>query len=228
MDENQKNKVFYITSNPTSLDERLEYSLNKSGMVNLKKVFSKISKYKNEDFTTSVFSFDIIIDDLIKNDFDKERKMYKAIIKLKEKSQLVLVKRFEGYILFKETKNTFIFDFRFEDYKGNFGIIPAPHYIEYTHSFQIKLYEEVFTELKIKQYSSLYSNLIQDSQSLLIGKEFNIDLFLEILKCCYSCDLVKTLLINFNVDKIKCPTYTFDPKEYSLILNLLKKTRINH
>ena len=66
-------------------------------------------------------------------------------------------------------------------------------------------------------------HLIQDSQRLLVGKPFNIDLFLEILKSCYSIPSVKTLLMCFNVEKAKLPTYNFNPKEYSNILKLIEK-----
>ena len=102
-------KVFFITSNQTSLDDNLEYSLTKSGMVNLHKVLSKITKYNNQKFTISVFSFDIIKDDLRNNDFDKKSRSYKAIIKLEQK-MIFGFYRYEGYILFKSTKNNFIFD----------------------------------------------------------------------------------------------------------------------
>ena len=136
-------KVFFITSNQTSLDDNLEYSLEESGMVNLHKVLSKTFRYENQDFTTSVFSFDIIKDDLRNNDFDKKRKSYKAIIKLNQKKIIyVLDTKFEGYILFKATKNNFIFDFKFENYKGYTGTYLAPPSIECPYSFQIKLYRE--------------------------------------------------------------------------------------
>ena len=70
-------KVFFITSNQSYLDDKLEYELNKSGMINLKKVLSKIAKHNREDFTTSVFTFDIIKEDLRNNDFDNKKKIIK-------------------------------------------------------------------------------------------------------------------------------------------------------
>ena len=217
-------KVFFITSNQSYLDDKLEISLNKSGMVNLQRVLSQISKYKKEDFTTSVFTFDIISDDLRDNDYDKKNKNYKAVIKLREKVNYGIDKKYEGYIFFKATKNNFIFDFKFGDYKDYLGrIYPAPPHINFAYSIQIKLYNEAFKKLKIKQKSSCGLHLIQDSQRLLVGKPFNIDLFLEILKSCYSIPSVKTLLMCFNVEKAKLPTYNFNPKEYSNILKLIEK-----
>ena len=211
-------KVFFITSNQSSLDDRIKYELNQNGMVNLQKICSSISYYKGENFTTSVFSFDIIKDDLSKKDFDKENKNYRAVIKLREKGTI-----FEGFIFFKETKNNFIFDFKFEDYKGYFGTTSAPNSLECPHSFQIKLYKEALKRLKILQGSPLSLNLTQDSLSLLIGKDFNIDLFLEIFKSCYSFYFIKTVLIHFNVKKAKLPTYFFEPKEYSGLLDMIGK-----
>ena len=52
----------------------------------------------------------------------------------------------------------------------------------------------------------------------------NIDLFLDVLKSCYTSSLVKTLLMCFNVGKATLPTYKIDPNEYSKILNLIEKS----
>ena len=106
-------KVYFITSNQSSLDDKLEYSLTKSGMINLNKVLSKIVKYKGEDFSITVFAFDVEIKKLRENDYDKENKKYKAVIKLKQKVKFYQENKFDGFILFKETKNNFIFDFKF-------------------------------------------------------------------------------------------------------------------
>ena len=78
-------KVFFITSNLSSLDNQLEYNINKSGMVNFGRVLSKTQRFSNENYTISVFSFDIVKEDLRSTDYDKENKKYKAIIKLIQK-----------------------------------------------------------------------------------------------------------------------------------------------
>ena len=52
-------KVFFITSNQSSLDKKIEYTLSKTGMINLKKAHSEVEKYKGEDFSISIFCFDI-------------------------------------------------------------------------------------------------------------------------------------------------------------------------
>ena len=224
-------KVFFITSNQTSLDQKIEYTLTKTGMINLTKAFSKVEKYKGEDFSVSIFCFDIEKKDLRKNDYDQDNKKYKAVIKLKQKIRYSLDKKFEGYFLFKETKNNFIFDFKFEDEKGYLGNTPAPPSIKFPQSTQLKLYNETFKKLKIKQNNDLVKDLIMDCQSLLRGRIYEIDLFLEILKSCYTQKPVKTLLLSFNLKKTKLPNHSIDPKGYSSVLKLIeknKKTIIRH
>ena len=216
-------KVFFITSNQSSLNNKLEYSLNKSGMINLRVAHAKTGKHNREDFTTLVFTFDIKNDELRNNDFDKDKKSYKATIKLKQKNTYSMDTKFEGYILFKATRNNFIFDFKFEDYKGYTGTYYAPPHIKYSHFDQIKLYKDAFKKLNIKQNTLFTENLISDSQRLLIGQKYNIDLFLEILKSCYTSPSVKTLLMCFNVGKVTLPSYQIDPNEYTKILNFIEK-----
>ena len=103
--KNKKNegpiKVYFITSNQSSLDDKLEYSLTKTGMINLKKVHSKIVKYKGEDFSVTVFAFDVEIKKLRENDYDKENRKYKAVIKLKQKIKYYQDSKFKGFILLK-------------------------------------------------------------------------------------------------------------------------------
>ena len=61
-----------------------------------------------------------------------------------------------------------------------------------------------------------------DSQILLKGKNYNIDFYLEILKTCYTQNSIKTLLMFFKPEKVKLPSYKFDPAAYSSILKLIK------
>ena len=53
-------KVFFIVSNKSTLNDKIEYSLKRNGMINFQKVFSKPIKHKMVEFTSSVYSFDII------------------------------------------------------------------------------------------------------------------------------------------------------------------------
>ena len=73
MDDNksQKNKVFFITSNPTSIDNKIKYSLsNVNGMKNFNIILKKEIEFKREIFTTNVFYFEINPDALKEKDKD--------------------------------------------------------------------------------------------------------------------------------------------------------------
>ena len=56
INKNQKNKVFFITSNLTSIDKNINYSLSND---NSKTNLEKTVEYKRENFTTNVFYFEI-------------------------------------------------------------------------------------------------------------------------------------------------------------------------
>ena len=65
------NKVFFITSNQTKLDKNIEYTTQKK---NFKNILTKNQKYRNENFTIRVFSFEIIKNDLKDKDKDIQKK----------------------------------------------------------------------------------------------------------------------------------------------------------
>ena len=203
--ENLPFKVFFITSNQSSLDKRIEYTLSKKGMINLRKVHSKVEKYKGEDFSISIFCFDIENKDLRTHDYDKESQKYRAVIKLKQKIGYGRENRFKGYFLFKETKNNFIFDFKFEDEIRYLGNTPAPPSIKFPQSTQLKLYNETFKILKIEQDSDFIKDLMINCQALLRGRIYEIDLFLEMINTCYLSKSINTLLLSFNLKKTKLP-----------------------
>ena len=64
------NQVFFITSNLTKLDKKLEYSSNKK----LKNILTKNMKIRNDTFTVKAFSFEIVEKDLKKDDLDTQKK----------------------------------------------------------------------------------------------------------------------------------------------------------
>ena len=144
-------KVFFITSHQSSLDKKLEYTLTKTGMINLTKVYSKTDKFKGEDFSISVFSFEIENKNLRKNDYDDKKKKYKAVIKLKQKksSTFAFEHKFEGNILFNEKKNNFTFDFKFEDEIGYTGVTLPPPSIKFLEIDQLKIYNQYFKKIKL-------------------------------------------------------------------------------
>ena len=210
------NQVFFITSNLTKLDKTIEYSLSKG---RLKNIFTKSMKYKSQNFTIRVFSFEIIKEYLKEKDI-KEKK-YITKIELKQIFKMSFIV-FNGIILFKENRNNFIYDFEFKEYKGWTGNTPPPLYLRFTKSQQIKIYTEALNFLKIKQGDKISLDLVRDSKIYLKGKNYDLDFYLEILRRCYSQMQVKTLLLLFNPKKIVLPE-KIDPKDYSSLLILIEK-----
>ena len=210
------NQVFFITSNQSKLDKSLEYSLSSK---NLKNILTKTEKFKNENFTIRVFSFDIV-EKLLKKK-DPNEKKYKAIIELKQKFK-VLSTTFTGIILFKEVKNNYIYDFEFQEYQSWTGNTSPPIHIRLNKCKQLKIYNEMLNLLKIKQADKLSLDLVLDSQLYLKGKKYELDFYLEILRRCYSNKEVKTLLMMFKLERVILPE-KMEIKDYSSILNLIEK-----
>ena len=171
-------RVFFIISNQSRLDNLVNYSLLKTdGMKNLNLIMKKTDKFEGEEFTTYVFYFNIFPEDLKDTDKDIKTKRYKAKIILENEEM-----NFEGFILFKENKNNFVYDFRFGNYKGWIGVYSPPSSINYSKAEQIKIFNEVLKILKAKQEDKLYKNLITDSQCYITGRKYYLDFYLEILK----------------------------------------------
>ena len=210
------NQVFFITSNQSKLDKSLEYSLS---IKNLKNILTKTEKFKNENFTIRVFSFDIV-EKLLKKK-DPNEKKYKAIIELKQKFK-VFSTTFSGIILFKEGKNNYIYDFEFQEYQSWTGNTSPPIHIRLSKCKQLKIYNEMLNLLKIKQADKLSLDLVLDSQLYLKGKKYELDFYLEILRRCYSNKEVKTLLMMFKLERVILPE-KMEIKDYSSILNLIEK-----
>ena len=99
--ENQKNKIFFITSNQSALDKLIKYSLSKAeGMSNLTLILAQ--NYENEEFLSKVFYFEIIPERI-------NRYEAKIILNYNKTD-------FEGIILFKrDKKNYFIYNFKFNE-----------------------------------------------------------------------------------------------------------------
>ena len=104
-------KVFFIISNLSSLDKDIEYSLNdKDNIFSNFKNIKKSMRYKQEEFTIYVYSFEFIKEKLKEIYKDKNAEKYIAKINLKIKSRNL---KFEGIIYFKEYKNNFIYNFQY-------------------------------------------------------------------------------------------------------------------
>ena len=215
-------KVFFIASNQSSLDDKLNYSLKKGEKANFQKVVANTTKFKREEFSVYVFCFDIIKEELREVDRDKEKKLYKAIIKLNKKKKLLKGSNYEGKIFFKETQNNFIYDFEFEEEKGFIGNSQPPLAVKFTKTEQLKLFNLALTKLKIKQNHKPSIDLIVTTQKFLVGQKYTIDLYLQIMKSSFSQKQVLILLRTFNFKKLMLPPYQFELKDYKSFLTSLE------
>ena len=214
-----KDKVFFITSNQSKLDKLVDYKVQeKNGVSNFQNIYQETIKYRREDFTTSVFSFEILPKELKDKDKDNKTKRYKTKVNLNYKRDT-----FDGLVLFKENKNNFIYDLEFQEKKGWTGSTAPPPAIRFSKIDQLKLFNKVLKKkLKVKQADKINLNLILDSQVYLRGQKFDFDFYLEILKSCYSQNEVKTLLMMFNLAKVNLPE-KMNPNDYSTVLGLIEK-----
>ena len=223
MEENQNknDKIFFITSNISKLDSKINYHLVKQKFcTNLQTILTIQQKYKMEDFIIRVYSFDIIKNEIKEINKDPKNKTYKAIIYLNYNNY-----NFEGEISFKKTKNcfnTFFFDLQFKDYHGFFGVTKPPQNIKFSKAEQMRIYNRALKTLKIKQGEPLFITLITDSSRHIFKQKFYLDFYLEILKACYTKKEVKSLLMMFNLNNVILPKQ-LDKTEYLFILNSIEK-----
>ena len=207
-------RVFFIVSNESNIDNELQFSLINKGMTNLKKIITK-NLYHN--ITASVYSFEFISKILDDKDKVQDTKKYKALINVNYKNIF-----FKCKIFFEEIKNNFIYDFKFEenDEIKNFNIMP----MELSKLEQLKLYEEVLKELKVKLGDKLFQDLMLDSQTFFMGNnnKYYFDFYLEVFKLCYSRKEIKILLMLFKLEKVELPE-NIEIKNYSNMLNLIEK-----
>ena len=129
---NETKKVFFITSNETKLDKLMEYQIPKNrGIINLKAGFNnaefkKEIIYNNLSFSVYINSFEIEPWNLKKEDQDNKTKKYKIKINLKYDEC------FSSDISFRASKNNFIYDFKFNEYKGFFKVYNPPTQINFS------------------------------------------------------------------------------------------------
>ena len=173
-----------------------------------------------ERFTVHVFYFEIVKNEINPREKDPQTKTYQAKIILKCDRN-----NFEGTIYFKEKKksfDTFFYDLKFKEAKGWFGTIYPPGSIKFSKAEQIKIYNRVLKDLKIKQGEPLSITLITDSLNHIIKQKYFIDFYLEILRACYSKTEVKSLLMMLNLENMQLPKELVK-KDYTSILNTLEK-----
>ena len=216
---NNPKKVFFITSNSLRINDYLKYALQKGeGMTNLKAgkdgEFTTQIVHIGEKFVTTICSFEIIPSKLER---DPERNLFKVTITLNDGKKLI----FKGHIFFrKNDKNTFVYDFKFEGYKGLVRIYPPPRSINFTKCEQFKLYLNFLKEKEILISEDLGVDLIQDSQNFIFKENFSMDFFLEIFKACYSIKEVKLFVEGFKLEKSYIPV-NFNYQNYMRLINLI-------
>ena len=212
----QNDRVFFITSNQSKLEPNIQYLVKNKFAANLRCNLLKEVMHKRENFIIHVFSFEVIRNKLTENDI--QNKAYKAKVTLKNKTDI-----FEGDIIFREKKQNltnFIYDLEFKEYAGWFGTKIPPPSIKFSKAEQLKLYNEMFKKLGIKQNNPISNILITDSIYHINRKKFYFDFYLEILRACYSNIEVKMLLMMFNLQNVIL-TEKMDKKDYITILNLI-------
>ena len=222
-DEPERKKVFFITSNQTKLDKFIEYEIPKNrGLINLKagynnSEFKKEMKYKNQIFSVYINSFEIELENLNEEDQDPKTKTYKITIFLRYNKN-----RFPGYINLRESKNNFIYDFKFNEFKAWAKIYVPPPQINFSHLEQLKIYDEYLDKvLKKEKSEEIYADLVSDSQSLYFNKKLDLDYILEIFKICYNEKTVILFLKSFKLENIILPT-NFLYEEYEPMLKLIE------
>ena len=115
VDINKPFRVFFITSNLSEQNQYIKYAIDGKGIGNFKNIYTKKMIDQKNEFTVSVYSFDIINPEKIKKEANS--KFLKSIINLIHKEMKGETK-FDGIILFKGDKNSFIYDFKFQDYSS--------------------------------------------------------------------------------------------------------------
>ena len=222
VDKDKPFRVFFITSNLSEQNQYIKYAIDGKGIGNFKNIITKKMIDQKNEFTVSVYSFDIINPEKIKKD-DVDQKFLKSIINLIQNRSMKKL-TFNGIILFKGDKNSFIYDFKFQDYSTFYYLYKPPTHINFSKIEQLKIFREALVKLKIKQGEPLTKSLIDDSKIFLKGKDakYEFDFFLELLKVCYASIEVKLILMMFKLERVKLPKQ-LNTKEYSSVLNIIFK-----
>ena len=174
--------------------------------------------HNNKKFTVTICSFEIDPFELKNEPKDKLTHSYKVIINLKDGKNY----NFKGNIFFGSFSNHFIYDFKFNDYRGIVKDYSPPVSINFSKLDQLKFFMEYLKKNNIKARDDLYIDFIIDSQKKIFNESFALDFFMEIFKACYCLKEVKFLLCEFRLEKLYIPL-NFNYNNYSAIINLIDK-----
>ena len=202
-------KVFFIISYESSYTKKIEYSLsNENGIKNLKISFTQ--KIKNDDkkeYIISIFSFDI--NNLKEDNLDENVNLCKAIIDFTIENDI-----YKEEIIFKRGRNNFIYNFIIKD---------NPSMMLLGQSSQLKAFYEALKEQKAHNKDDILKDLILDSINFLKeSDEIYFNFFLELLKLCFFNKERNSVLLTFQIEKIKLSN-NLDPKDYASVLSLIEK-----
>jgi len=201
-------KVFFLITYESSISKKIKYSLSNESGINLKISFTK--KVKNKDkkeYILSVFSFDI--NNLKEENRDNKTNLFKAIINFNIQSNI-----YEKEILFREGRNNYIFNFHIEN---NNSIMLLDQ------TLQLRIFYESLEKQKSKNRKALLESLELDSIIFLKKNDIiYFDFFLDVLKLCYLKKERNSVLLSFQLGKIKF-TNNLNPKGYESILSIKEK-----
>jgi len=201
-------KVFFIISYESNLPKKIEYSLsNENGIENLK--ISYTQKNKDEDmkeYIASVFSFDI--NNLKEENLDEETNLCKTIINFTIQDDI-----YKKQIIFKRRRYNFIFNFNLEN----------NHSLKLLDQLaQLKIFYEALKEKKDGNKDILKALILDSINFLEKNDEIYFNFFLELLKLCYFNKERNSVLMNFQIEKIKLSN-NLNPKDYAKVLSLIEK-----
>ena len=184
--ELENNKVFFITSNQSKLDNYLTFEASTHGLVNLRAginsaEYKSETTFKRENFSIYINSMEIMPKELNKNDQDSKTQNFNGLINLKTENYA-----FPGNFSYMPSKNNFIYDFEFTENKGLLKNFPPPPQIKFSKLEQLKLYISYMKALKKKQSDKIYQDLITSSMSASFDQKISLDFYLEILNNGYS------------------------------------------
>ena len=185
----QLKKVFFITSNQVKNDKDIIYQIpNNRGLINLKagnanSEYRDQANYRNSLFNVYVNSFEVSPESLRNEDKDSGTKKYKSTITLKYNEKYY----FKANIIFSPTKNDYIYDLKFSEYKSWAKTYLPPPQINFSPYEQFNIYIKYMKAQKKKQKDDIYKDLIDVSKQLCGGPnklKIEIEFFLEILRNC--------------------------------------------
>ena len=213
MSSNSK-KIFFFIICEKDYDTYTTLTSTTPEFTNHKREFSEIIKKNDKEYIISINSFEMNEKDIKKT---TEEDKYKIKLNLNYYYNFLSNYMYEGEIVFEEKRDTFIYDFKFNE---------SIQFLNLKLSFKEKfmLYKKYLDNKKSEQGDPLSNALIEDSIEFISDNEkmkrYNLEDYLELLIFSYKTNNLKTLLQAFNVKKCDL-TNPLDPEKYSPILEEL-------